>query len=140
MLRKQTALALLPRKWLIITCTGSRKTKAHGTSGKAWRKTLMRGVLMDWNLKKQRVWKLLRHMSSITVRSVLASPRAAIVAGGLDSLKTRWCGCAPSMSATSVDPQRVSWNTNPVGCKETGMRKKKRGRAKGKPRKIWASQ
>lgn len=35
--------------------------------------------------------------------------------GGFDSEKTRLKGSAASMFATSVDPHRVSWYTNPFG-------------------------
>ena len=36
--------------------------------------------------------------------------------GGFDSEKTMFCGSEANMSATSVDPTRDSWKTNPFGC------------------------
>ena len=89
-------------------------------SGKACMKTGMRGALIDCILKKQRVCHGELHMSSMTSCSTLWSPRAAMDAGGDDSVQMRWCCGVPSMSATSVEPHRLSWKTMPVGSSEPG--------------------
>jgi hypothetical protein len=61
-------------------------------------------------------------------------PSPATEAGGVDSLKTRWWGCDPSMSATRVDPHRVSGK---VGKRKQGKSKGKgKGKGKGKAKVV----
>jgi len=56
-------------------------------------------------------------------------PSPATEAGGDDSLKVKWCGWEPSMSATRVDPQRVSWKTKlRIVCSVEAKRERERER------------
>ena len=110
--------------WLIMVCSGSRKRNIHGTRGKASSATSIFGTVADWNLKKQRVWKLLAHMRRITSRSTPTCRArgsdgawSSTVAGGLLSLKTRKRVTEASMFATSVEPTRLSWKMKPSGSR-----------------------